>query len=200
MSIWYSSFFSVVVSLVLMWFSSFFPQVNANRVVLKFPMDNEVLQGEITITGNTDVIGFESYELVFMYENGTNDGDTFFIMKSDVPVKDGVLGTWKTNEISDGNYRLLLIVNYEDDKPVIETANNLRVRNYTPVEEDEALPAVEESEPLTADEQIAEETKEPEVQRSTLFGSMLRGMLYTVIVIVVLGLAIFGYTQTRRRR
>ena len=200
MSILYNTFFSVIASTILIWFTSFFPQVNANRVVLKAPIDNEVLQGEVTIMGNTDVIGFESYELVFLHENGTNDGDTFFIMKSEVAVKDGVLGVWKTNEISDGNYRLLLIVNYEDDKPVIETANNLRVRNYTAEEEDE--PEAESAQATDTPEEamIQEQELTPAEEGETLFGSMLRGMLYTVMAIVVLGLAIFGYTQTRRRR
>lgn len=194
-----NSFFSIITSLIIIWSSSVFPQVNANKVVITDPSENDVLQGEVSVTGNTDVVGFESYELAFMYENGSNDGDTFFIASSDTPMKDGVLGIWKTNEITDGDYRLVLTVNFVDDKPEVVTVGNLRVRNYTTVEEEETT-VQETAIPESVVEAITATEPAESTQNVSLLGSMLRGMLYTVLAVVVLGLALFGYLQTRRRR
>ncbi|MCD4753733.1 MAG: hypothetical protein K8R40_11730 [Anaerolineaceae bacterium] len=198
MSVWFLHYFKFIVGISLgLWFS-FFPQAASNAVELTAPIDGEVLKGNVTISGNTSVIGFESYDLLFSFENGSNDGDRFLITQSKSKVENGVLGTWDTAKVTDGDYRLFLVVHYEDDKPETVFVRDLRVRNYSPVEvESEA-----EQNQTEATETVFLETPTPESEETepTLFGSMLRGMLYTVIAIVVIGVLIFGYTQKRRHR
>ena len=198
MSIWFLHSIKFIVGISLgLWFS-FFPQAASNTIELTAPVDSEVLKGNVTIYGNTSVIGFESYELLFSFENGSNDGDRFLITQSRSKVENGVLGTWDTAKVTDGDYRLFLVVHYEDDKPETVFIRDLRIRNYSPVEvESEAAQDLTE-----ATETVFLETPvpEPEKTEQTLFGSMMRGMLYTVIVIVVLGVLLFVYTQKRRRR
>lgn len=98
------------------------------------PVEGEVIQGKISITGSTDVIGFESYEVYFGFE-GDETNTWFLLSDSKEPVKNGgVLAVWDTTQISDGNYRILLRVNLEDDKPTEIIINGLRLRNYLTIE------------------------------------------------------------------
>lgn len=198
MSVWFLHYFKFIISIYLGLCFSFFPQAASNAVELTAPTDDEVLKGNVTIYGNTSVIGFESYDLLFSFENGSNDGDRFLITQSKSKVENGVLGTWDTAKVTDGDYRLFLVVHYEDDKPETVFVRNLRIRNYSPVEvESEA----EQNQALQTETVFLETpTPEPEESEPTLFGSMMRGMVYTVIAIVVLGVLLFAYTQSRHRR
>ncbi len=198
MSVWFLPYFKFIVGISLGLWVSFFPQVASNAIELTAPIDGEVLKGNVTISGNTSVIGFESYDLLFSFENGSNDGDRFLITQSRSKVENGVLGTWDTAKITDGDYRLFLVVHYEDDKPETVFVRDLRIRNYSPVEVDSEAEQnqTEGTETVFLEPPITE----PEKEEPTLFSSMMRGMLYTVIVIVVLGVLLFVYTQKRRRR
>ena len=199
MSVSFLSLTQVLISLLFgLWFS-FFPQAANNSVEITDPVDGQVLQGNYTIKGNTDVIGFESYDLMFAHENGSNDGDRFLISHNTAKVQDGVLGTWDTSKITDGNYRLFLVVNFVDDKPETFAVRNVRIRNYSPIEQDEeALPV--DAMP-TDDVFLATPIPEGEdTAAPSLFRSMFKGMIYTIMIIVVLGLILLGVTQSRSRR
>ena len=198
MSVLFLNFTQVLITLLFGLGFSFLPQATYNTVALTKPTDGEALKGTITIEGNTSVIGFESYDLLFSYENGSNDGDRFLILHSTEKIENGTLGTWDTSKITDGDYRLFLVVNFEDDKPETTFVRNLRVRNYTAEEvENEVMPTeVLPSEDLFLATPVPESEESPQ----TLFGSMLKGLIYTIVVIVLLGLVLLGVTQYRKRR
>jgi hypothetical protein len=169
-----------------------------NEVKLSYPTDGEVLRGTITIRGNTDVVGFKSFVLEFAYENGTNDTTWFLITESDQKVADGVLATWDTQQITDGDYRMRLTVYLDDDKPEYDTVTDLKVRNYTPLREDEvSTPVIQPTSEIVSMETSEEE--EPK-REGSLWRSMLRGMLYTVLVILLLAVGLWIYTQQNRRK
>ncbi|MBI4730624.1 MAG: hypothetical protein HY781_00530 [Chloroflexi bacterium] len=97
------------------------------------PRPGEALQGMVTITGTSDVVGFTSYEITFAYPDDLT-GTWFLISQSSQPVQDGTLTVWDTTTITDGNYVLRLLVFLDDGTSLEVRVPDLRVRNYTPVE------------------------------------------------------------------
>ena len=77
------------------------------------PAPNEVLRGQITITGKVDISSFVSAQLDFAY--ASNPTNTWFnIQTFSPPITDPTLATWDTTAITDGAYVLRLRVNFED--------------------------------------------------------------------------------------
>ena len=77
------------------------------------PAPEEVLRGEVTITGSTDIPNFIFAQLDFAY--AANPTDTWFnIQMFSQPVVDSMLAVWNTTSISDGDYVLRLRVTLED--------------------------------------------------------------------------------------
>ena len=97
--------------------------------VITSPSAGQVLQGQVAITGATDISGFASAEVAFAYASDTTD-TWFTIWSGTQSVFNGVIATWDTTTISDGDYILRLRVNLQD-----ETTQDLtvavQVRNYT---------------------------------------------------------------------
>jgi len=108
-------------------------QVETSPVVITSPQSGQVIQGPVTITGTSDVPGFQSAEIAFAFAGDTSS-NWFLIQSSEQPVKNGPLGTWDTTTLTDGTYTLRLRVNLQDGKQIETTVSGLRVRNYTPVE------------------------------------------------------------------
>lgn len=77
------------------------------------PASEEVLRGEVTITGSMDIPNFIFAQLDFAY--ASNLTDTWFnIQTFSQPVADSTLAVWNTASISDGDYVLRLRVTHED--------------------------------------------------------------------------------------
>jgi hypothetical protein len=104
-----------------------------NDVVITSPHSGDGLQGTVTITGSTIIDGFLSAEIAFAY-TGDTTGTWFLVSTVDHPVKDGLLATWDTASITDGNYTLRMRVYLLNGTFRDATATQLRVRNYTPME------------------------------------------------------------------
>jgi hypothetical protein len=100
---------------------------------IKSPVSGEVLQGVVSIQGNSDVINFQSYEIDFSYVDNPTD-TWFFISEGKTPVRDGLLGLWDTTTITDGNYILRLRVWLKNGTQVVSTVQGLRIRNYSIIE------------------------------------------------------------------
>ena len=82
-------------------------------VVITSPAPEELLRGQVTITGNVDLPGFLSAGLDFAYVS--NPTDTWFNIQSfSQPLTDSTLAVWDTTTITDGDYVLRLRVNFED--------------------------------------------------------------------------------------
>jgi hypothetical protein len=61
--------------------------------------------------------------------------ETWFLIKqNNIPVNDDVLGEWDTSVLTDGNYILRLTVNRIDHPPTVIFVEDIRVRNYSPLE------------------------------------------------------------------
>ena len=82
-------------------------------IAITAPTADQVLRGEITVTGTTDIPGFSSARLDFAY--ASNPADTWFTIQTfSQPIKDSTLTAWDTTSITDGDYVLRLRVNLED--------------------------------------------------------------------------------------
>jgi hypothetical protein len=103
------------------------------------PVAGQVVQGSLVIRGSTGTEEFQSYEVGFSYEDDPTD-TWFLIQESTSPVQDDVLAEWDTTTITDGEYTLRLVVTSTDGAQVKLSVNNLRVRNYTPIETDTPTP------------------------------------------------------------
>ncbi len=108
-------------------------QMQDQGPVIITPTGGQALQGASTITGSTDLAGFQRYELHFAYQNNPT-GTWFLIAESDTPVENGALAQWDTTTISDGDYSLRLTVTLQDGSQQSAIVEGLRVRNYTLIE------------------------------------------------------------------
>lgn len=82
-------------------------------VAITSPAAGEILHGEITIIGSTDIPNFFSAQLDFAYASG--DGDGWFPLATlSQPALNSPLYLWNTASITDGDYILRLRVNLND--------------------------------------------------------------------------------------
>ena len=83
------------------------------------PAPEEVLRGEVTITGSTNIPNFIFAQLDFAYASNIipegGPSDTWFnIQTFSQPIADSTLAVWDTTSINDGDYVLRLRVTLED--------------------------------------------------------------------------------------
>ena len=82
-------------------------------IAITSPASGEILRGEITIIGSTDVPNFASAQLDFKY--ASDDGDSWFPLAAlSQPALDSPLYLWNTASITDGDYILRLRVTLTD--------------------------------------------------------------------------------------
>lgn len=82
-------------------------------VAITSPAPDEVLRGQVTVTGSLNVPSFVFARLEFAY--AANPTDTWFTIQTySQPVVDSALATWDTTSITDGSYVLRLRVLFED--------------------------------------------------------------------------------------
>ncbi len=115
--------------------SGLLPAVHADApgIAITSPAGGAALQGQIAITGTSDLADFVSAEVAFTYS--ASPGPAWFpINESQAPVKSGLLANWDTTTISDGIYNLRLVVTLKDGTQKKAEIDGLRVRNYSPVE------------------------------------------------------------------
>ena len=179
----------------------------AQQVMIDSPRQGEALQGQIAITGTTDIEGLQSYEVDFAYmRDQTNTW--FSIGHGDQVLRGETLATWDTTTISDGIYRLRVRAELKDGRTLETVVGGLRVRNYTPVETDTPEPLVAPgaggTETKRADYIPAGQTPTPlpgnpaEVTSTNLGDSLVRGGLVALLLFMVLG-AYLGLRALIRR-
>jgi len=121
-------------------------------MTITFPSDGSTLNGQVEIRGTATHPNFNSYGV--LYATGARvTGDTTW--KLDTPIAwdvktmvvNGVLGTWDTTQVPNGQYVLALVV-YEvgNETPMVHFINNLTVLNEetTPTPEPTATPDAEQ--------------------------------------------------------
>lgn len=161
------------------------------------PAPGDVVSGVVTIYGTADHPAFTAYDLAFAYaDNPTN---TWFPLGEpvQVPVVDGRLGLWDTNEIADGEYRLRLRVWLQDGTALEDVVTGVRVRNLSPAETPTPIPAVTlapaPTRTPTAPLPAAASASAPSPPRSRAVGALATGVLAALIALGLLAL----YSLTR---
>ncbi len=95
------------------------------------PADGQVLRGQVSVTGTTDVPGFASAELDFAYPSQST-GTWFLIQAFSQPAANSTLATWDTTLISDGDYVLRLRVALQDGT-FRDATIKIRIQNAAPL-------------------------------------------------------------------
>ena len=98
--------------------------------VISSPQSGQSVRGSVQITGSALHPAFQRYELYFTVEPGENW--VFIGEARTTPVSNGVLGTWETGGLPDGNYSLRLRVVRQDGNYDEGFARNIVVANTTP--------------------------------------------------------------------
>ncbi len=133
------------------------PQYQA-RSVISYPSDGMTVSGVVDVTGVATHPNMVLYQVRFA-AGSQPAADTqwidFVYVEDGTQVDNGVLGTWDTTIIPDGQYTLALAVWGENDaaSPYVSTITNLTVNNAVPVveptEEQEEDPPTPEALPTT---------------------------------------------------
>jgi hypothetical protein len=174
------------------------------QVIIITPSDGQALKGNVGITGSTAIQGFASAQLSFRYSD--HPTETWFLIQAGIqPVKDGNLAEWDTSTITDGLYDLRLEVERQAGEPVVYTVNQLRVRNYTPVETNTPTPVTPTSTSLPGDTPVPTVTPTPtdtpvpptvtalppnpaQISRQDLGLSLGKGAIFTVGLFALIGI------------
>ena len=86
---------------------------DAPPLAITSPAPDELLRGQVTVTGKLDFPAFLSAGLDFAYASDPT-GTWFNIQSFAQPLADSTLAVWDTTSITDGDYVLRLRVNFED--------------------------------------------------------------------------------------
>ena len=95
------------------------------------PLAGDILRGEVTITGTTDIENFLSAQLDFGYASNPA-GNWFTLQAFSTPVLSSALAVWNTSSISDGDYVLRLRVNLNDGS-FQEVTVPVKIQNDVPL-------------------------------------------------------------------
>jgi hypothetical protein len=126
---------------------------DSTLLAITSPPAEEVLRGEVTITGNTDIPSFVFAQLDFAYASNPT-GTWFTIQTFSEPVAESTLAMWDTTSISDGDYVLRLRVTLEDST-FQEVTVPIRVGNDLALSTPTAIPT------STAEPEIAVQIPTP---------------------------------------
>jgi len=80
------------------------------RVVIREPVEGEIVSGNVTVIGSADTPAFVSYELQYGVSHDPGAFSAPFWGPVSGPVIDGVLGEWDTTGLAEGPYTLRLVV------------------------------------------------------------------------------------------
>ena len=85
-------------------------------IAIAAPAAGDLLRGQATISGTTDIPNFVFAQLDFAYASASQPTDTWFnIQTFSQPVADSTLAVWDTASITDGDYILRLRVILADN-------------------------------------------------------------------------------------
>lgn len=188
----------IVVS-VLTSFLFILPSVNqiTPGLYVTSPIEGKVISGRVEIRGSVPDDNFESAEVSYAFSTeGTPNW--FLISKLEQPVHDSTLAFWDTTTITDGVYKIKVLVNQRDGSTHEVIVENIKVGNYTSYDEvlPTSLPAIEGTETIAM---TVEPTEEPEPQptpfprnpasidRGEIVGSLSGGLILALLAMILLG-------------
>ena len=112
-----------------------------DTVEILAPLPGQAIQGSFPILVTISVAGFQEAVLSFRYTADLT-GSWFELARSPIQLIEEELVIWDTTALTDGDYIMQLVVNREEDEPVVTTISGLRVRNYTIIETDTPAPTI----------------------------------------------------------
>ena len=161
------------------------------------PAPGDALQGMVAIVGSTAVEGLRHWELSFAYAQDTTN-TWFLIERDDASIRDQTLAEWDTNTITDGTYHLRLTIFVEGGERSDLIVENLRIRNYSPIETSTPHPSptvlittMHTPIPLTI---TPLPTNAIEISSNDFSNSLGRGAIMTTVLFLIIGL----YTSIRK--
>lgn len=97
------------------------------------PENGAVVEGVVEIRGSVPEENFSSAELLYAYAQ--SEIETWFLIKRiDNVIQDDVLAAWDTTTITDGVYRLKLVMRAQDGSENAVFVENIQVSNYSRAE------------------------------------------------------------------
>jgi hypothetical protein len=125
---------SLAAILLLLGFSPGVAQEKAvEQVAILAPQPGQAVQGTLRIVAEIIVPGYRTAEISFAYENDPTQ-TWFLISEIPQPVSGDYLADWDTTILTDGNYKLRLVVTRDDAVQLTVLAHGIRVRNYSSIE------------------------------------------------------------------
>jgi hypothetical protein len=121
--------FAVIVALAII--PSVVMAQGTTSPVITAPSAGQILRGQVSITGTTNIPNFASAELDFAYASDST-GSWFLIQTFSQPVANSAIATWDTTSISDGDYILRLRVTLQDGSSQDATVK-VKVQNQAPL-------------------------------------------------------------------
>lgn len=180
----------------------------APSIFIQSPREGKALQGVELLDGRVRGDGFLQGKIAFSY-SGAADPTWFFI--ADIfPGADGGAQTsfqveWDTTQITDGDYDLRVVAQYQDGAAIYELIPHLRIRNHTPVETETPMAVSEDSsaepvptmtvEPTLANTPTPLPPNPAEIQSGELYQVLRFSGIAVVVLFIVGGL----YWQIRNR-
>ena len=171
---------------------------------ISHPVQGQNVQGNVVITGSTDIQGFVSFSVDFSYQ-GDQSHAWFGIQSGNQSVSAGTLARWDTHLITDGDYRLRLRVITSTGDVQRFIVEDIRVRNYTAADTPTAQPsptltltpfptATRTAAPTSTSTPYATPSQLPvnpiEVTSGNIGGSVGRGVLAAILLFGIFGLLI----------
>ncbi len=111
----------------------------APSIFIQSPREGQALQGVEIIEGKIRGDGFQQGKIAFRYaDSGEQERTWFFVADIKPAVEDSAqtsfIVEWDTTQITDGNYDLRVVAQYQAGAAIFELIPNVRIRNYSPVE------------------------------------------------------------------
>lgn len=161
-----------------------------------YPRSGETIQGQVVISGRTEVEGFLYSEVFFGYAE-VGDNEWFFISRQEQPIRNGVISSWDTFTISDGVYNLRILIHLQDGKVIEMIVNNLEVNNYSNVNSDRLAESTfapgntsQSTTTLTRKTATPSPANPAEIDQKKYMQVVFQGLLITFVSFIVFGIYI----------
>lgn len=180
----------------------FQPNQQVGELSILSPGSGEVVRGVVQVTGSTGTNSFASYNLAYAYES-SDTTNWFPIAAASQPVNSGILGSWDTSTITDGNYSLRLVVIQQDGSQNEILTKNVQVRNYTSPETTAGTGSTitevpGQTQQTGPDEKALSEPNPASLEQIELKQAVIKGLAFGGGIIVLLGIYVLIRRASRR--
>lgn len=131
----------------------------APSIFIQSPREGQALQGIEIIEGKIRGEGFIGGKISFSYSD-SQDPTWFYIADIEPVAADSSQVSfkvnWDTSQITDGDYDLRVVAEYQNAVAIFELIPKLRIRNYSPVETSTPAPVVNDESPEVTPSHTAE--------------------------------------------